>query len=451
MYIHLIAIGGAIMHNLAIDLQAMGHKITGSDDDIRNPSATRLKKYKLHPEELGWFPEKINNQIDLIILGMHARKDNTELLKANEMGLKVMSFPEFVANKSIDKTRVVIAGSHGKTSTTAMIMHILKSAKINFDYLVGSQVDGFEKMVRISDASIIIIEGDEYLSSSIDLRPKFVHYKPNISILTGIAWDHINVFPTYKSYLKAFIDYTDTFESDTKCFYYQNDEELIKILKHSKGVWLGYEAIKYRMNGDGSYSVRDSKSKAYPIQIFGMHNLENLSAAVQVCKELGVNEKLIFSSLDSFKGAARRLEIIYQASDRIAFLDFAHSPSKIKSTIKACKSRFFGRKLIAIYELHTFSSLNADFLKEYQSAFGKAEEAIVFFDRNTLVTKRMPILDSNAIRNGFQRQDLKVFTEKHELIDYLTTLSYENSVLLMMSSGSFGGIQINDLAQTLLK
>ena len=453
MRIHLIAIGGAAMHNLAIALNYNLHTVTGSDDEIYNPSKERLKKQGLLPLEMGWFPEKITKDIDVIILGMHARKNNPELKKAKKLGLKVYSYPEFLYEHSKNKQRVVIAGSHGKTTTTSMILHVLKNNKVDFDYLVGAQIEGFDSMVRLSDAPLIVVEGDEYLSSPIDRRPKILHYRPHISVLTGIAWDHINVFPTFENYKGQFLKYLKTFEKNGTLFFYKNDKHIVDILgkiKKPSFEAIGYEALSSELRNGKTY-IFNEKNKAFSIQVFGKHNLENLNAAYLVCKKIGMSDDQFFKAIKNFKGAAKRLQLLKKTKTGLAFLDFAHAPSKVEATIKALKAQHPKRKLIACLELHTFSSLNKQFLTEYAGTMKAADKAIVYFSEHTLEMKKLPPISKEEVKAAFGHKNIQVVTDNSQVLSILKRFKWENKNLLMMTSGTFGGMDLKKVAKGLLR
>lgn len=449
MRIHLIAIGGAVMHNLALALQLNGNTVSGSDDEIYNPARKRLTKVGILPEKDGWFPEKITSDIDCIILGMHASADNPELLKAQTLGLKIYSFPEYIYEHSAKKMRVVIAGSHGKTTTTSMIMHILKNAGIDFDYLVGAQLDGFNNMVRLSDAPIIIIEGDEYLSSAIDRVPKIWHYKPNIAVITGIAWDHVNVFPTFESYVNAFEIFIKTINSEGILFYADGDSELKKIAKNVLCNRKSYKSFENVLQNETNY-IFDTRKNLVPISVFGKHNLANMRAAYLVCRRLNIPPKDFFKNIGSFTGAAKRLQILHETPTHIVFSDFAHAPSKVRATVDAVKNRYPERKLVACLELHTYSSLSKDFLPQYKNTLKQADIAVVFFNEHTLEMKKMPPLNSEDMKKFFGNQDLKIFTTIKDLELFLNQLNFKNTNLLMMSSGNFMGLDLKKISQRLL-
>lgn len=452
MRVHLIAIGGSAMHNMALALHEKGFKVTGSDDEINEPSKTRLKNAGILPEEIGWFPEKLTSDIDAVILGMHAREDNPELIKAKELGLKVYSYPEYIYEATKDKTRVVIGGSHGKTTITAMILHVLNFHKIDTDYLVGAQLEGFNTMVKLTkEAPIAIIEGDEYLASPIDRRPKFHLYKPNVAILSGIAWDHINVFPTFENYVNQFEIFVNLIETNGSLIYCNEDLELQKVAANS-GLSNNIEKIPYSIPKhriDNGITYIEESEKEIPLQIFGNHNLMNLNGAHLVCNKLGLTDTQFYEAIQSFKGAAKRLELVSKTDSFAFYKDFAHSPSKLKATTQATKQQFTNRKILACMELHTFSSLNETFLAEYDGAMNDADEAIVYFNPHTIAHKKLKPITEEQVLNYFNRKDLKVFTDSNILVTYLKTKSLKNHVLLMMSSGNFDGIDFKQLSTEL--
>jgi len=443
MRIHFIAIGGSVMHQLAIALHRKGYQVTGSDDEIFEPASTNLKKDGIMPVQTGWHPENITPDIDAVILGMHAKDDNTEIKKAREIGLKIFSFPEYIYKESENKKRVAIGGSHGKTTTTAMIMHVLRYAKIDFDYLVGARLDGFDQSVQITEAPLIICEADEYPASVIEKRPKFHFLFPHIAVITGIAWDHINVFPTFEFYLEQFKIFIDKIEKEGLLIYNETDDILKKLVDENKRNdvrYLPYHLPAHTIE-EGITSVVIGKEKAQ-LKIFGNHNLLNLQAAYNVCKELGINDVDFAKAITGFTGAAKRLEILIQNNEYNIYRDFAHAPSKVTASINAVKQQFPRRKLVAILELHTFSSLNADFMHEYAGAMDNADEAIVFYSRHALELKRMPMLDPQIVKAGFNKPNLEVITVKEVLEKKLSSIDAKNVNFLFMSSGNYDGIDI---------
>ncbi|MDB5286625.1 MAG: peptidoglycan synthetase [Mucilaginibacter sp.] len=451
MRVHFIAIGGSAMHNLAIALHKKKFEVTGSDDVLFEPSASRLSKYGILPQQTGWYPEKINPQLDAVILGMHARIDNPELLKAQELGIKIYSYPDYIYEQSKNKQRVVIGGSHGKTTITSMILHALQEAGKDFDYLVGAQLEGFETMVKLThDAPVIIIEGDEYLASPIDRRPKFHIYKADIGVISGIAWDHINVFPTFDNYIDQFKIFAETIQAGGKLIYSQTDEVLNTMVnKLDVPVEkLPYTLPEFTISNGITNVIADGKS--YLLQVFGEHNLLNMEAARLVCEGLGITKADFYLYITTFKGAARRLEVVGRNDNTTIFKDFAHSPSKLTATIQAVKAQFPLRKLIACIELHTFSSLNKEFLDEYAGTMNQADEAIVFIDNKTFEQKKITPYPAEAVKNAFANNNLMFFNNPAQLLKYLEELDITNSNLLMMSSGNFGGINLIELKNKLL-
>ena len=449
MKIHFIAIGGSAMHNLAIALKLKGYSITGSDDTINDPSKSRLKKYNLLPQKEGWFSDKITSDIDAVVLGMHAKDDNPELLKAREIGLKIYSYPEFIFNQSKDKIRIVIGGSHGKTSITSLVLHVLSTLNIEYDYMVGAQLDGFEVMVKLSDTSkYIVLEGDEYLSSALDLRPKFHLYKPHIALISGIAWDHINVFKTFENYLKQFEIFINSIEKNGTLVYNELDPELKKLVSSNKSNlnYIPYSIPKHKII-DG-ISFIDINNRLYRLKIFGDHNLQNISGALNICKALGVESEDFYNAITSFNGASNRLELVYKASDTIIFKDFAHSPSKVKATTEAVHKKFPNRKLISFFELHTYSSLNPLFLEKYRDTLKHSDECYIYYSEKNMRIKRLEPIDSELIIRSFNHSSLTVIDNYEKLNKKIYDLDLSNSVLLMMSSGKFGGLDIDKIKKS---
>ena len=444
MRIHFIAIGGAAMHNLALALHHKGHIVTGSDDEIFEPSRSRLQKVGLLPEETGWFANRINSEIDAVILGMHARKDNPELLKALELGLKIYSYPEFMYHETQNKTRAVIGGSHGKTTITSMIMHVLKYSEASFDYLVGSQIEGFDTMVGLEKDSVsAVIEGDEYLASPLQPVPKFHLYHPHIALISGIAWDHINVFPTFESYVEQFRLFIEKIEPQGKLIWYAGDAELSKIVnEHSRK---DIECIPYDIPSHliiNSISYINYQDKQIPLQIFGDHNLINLEGARLVCNALGISDEKFFDAIQHFKGAAKRLEPIVLNQKQVVFRDFAHSPSKLKATVQAVMKQYHSMNIACIMELHTFSSLNKNFLNEYAQSMNDAEEAVVYFNPATIAHKKLESISVEDVIMSFKHPKLSVITGVEELKSYFEKLKKDERSVLLMSSGNWGGIDV---------
>jgi UDP-N-acetylmuramate: L-alanyl-gamma-D-glutamyl-meso-diaminopimelate ligase len=452
MRVHLIAIGGSAMHNMALALHEKGFIVTGSDDEINEPSKGRLAKAGLLPAEIGWFPEKITKDIDAVILGMHARENNPELIKARELGLKIYSYPEYIYQATKEKTRVVIGGSHGKTTITAMVLHVLRQNNIDTDFMVGAQLAGFDTMVRLTnEAKIAVIEGDEYLASPIDRRPKFHLYHPNIALLSGIAWDHINVFPTFGIYVEQFTKFVNLIEPGGILVYCSEDKELKNVAENSgherKIEKLPYSVPSHRIENGTTFLK--TKAKEVPLLVFGKHNLMNLEGARLVCNKLGLTDEQFYSAIQTFKGAAKRLELVHKNEHFAMYKDFAHSPSKLKATTAAVKEQFPDRYIIACMELHTFSSLTEEFLNEYKGAMNTADEAIVYYNPHTIEHKKLKPITKDQVLQSFDRSDLKVFTQSSEVTNYLKSKEWNNKVLLMMSSGNFDGVDFNTLASEL--
>ena len=446
MRIHFIAIGGSAMHNLALALHHKGYHITGSDDVIFEPSKSRLDTHGLLPEVFGWFPEKISTSLDAVILGMHAKPDNPELLKAQELGVTIYSYPEFLYEQSKDKTRVVIGGSHGKTTITSMILHVMNYHDREVDYMVGAQLEGFETMVHLTeDNDFIVLEGDEYLSSPIDRRPKFHLYKPNIALLSGIAWDHINVFPTYENYVEQFQIFVDSIITGGSINYNEEDAEVKRVVEASANQIrkLPYQTPEYTIE-DGE-TLLETPEGPMPVEVFGKHNLNNLAGAKWICQHMGIQEDEFYEAIASFKGASKRLEKIAENADSVAYKDFAHSPSKVEATTRALKEQYPDKRLLACLELHTYSSLNAEFLKEYQGALDAADEAVVFYSPDAVKIKRLDEVTEAQIAEAFQRNDLKIYTDPKNFKDFLFALPMRDTALLLMSSGNYGGLDFEEV------
>ncbi len=451
--VHFIAIGGAAMHNLAIAISKKNNfEVTGSDDEIFEPSRSRLKEHGLLPDELGWFPERIHKGLQAVILGMHATEDNPELIRAKQLGLKIYSFPEYLYQQTRSKTRIVVGGSHGKTTTTAMILFVLKQLNIDADYMVGAQIEGFDNMVKLSyESRIAVFEGDEYLTSPIDRRPKFHLYKPHIAVLTGIAWDHINVFPTFENYVEQFSKFVDLMEVQGRLIYFDGDKNLNEIAEHLRRdiVPFPYNTPKYEVN-DGVTSLITKYGKI-PLKVFGEHNLQNMDAARLACRQIGVTDEQFYSVISEFPGASNRLQKIVETSSSVAFKDFAHSPSKLKATVKAVKHQYPDRKLVACMELHTFSSLTEDFLPQYAGCMTEADVAFVYYNPEVIQHKRLKEIKPEQVQQAFGGTNLTVFTDSEALQAKLRELNYDNSALLLMTSGNFSGVNLIEFAEELLK
>jgi UDP-N-acetylmuramate: L-alanyl-gamma-D-glutamyl-meso-diaminopimelate ligase len=450
--VHFIAIGGAAMHNLAIAISKKdNYLVTGSDDEIFEPSLSRLREQGLLPEETGWFPDKIHKGLDAVILGMHANEDNPELIRAKELDLKIYSFPEYLYQQTRSKTRIVVGGSHGKSTTTAMILFVLKQNKIDADYMVGAQIEGFDTMVKLSyEARIAVFEGDEYLTSPIDRRPKFHLYKPHIAVLTGIAWDHINVFPTFENYVEQFRKFTDLMEVQGRLIYFDGDENLNIIAQHLRRdlVSFPYNTPEYKVLDGITYLI--TKYGDVPLKIFGEHNLQNMNAARLACKQIGVTDEQFYSVISEFPGASNRLQKIFETQNSVAFKDFAHSPSKLKATVKAVKQQYPDRKLVACMELHTFSSLTEEFLPQYKDSMEEADIAFVYYNPEVIRHKRLKDIQPEQVKAAFGGKNLTVFTNTQTLQKKLRELNYDNSALLLMTSGDFSGLDLIGFAKELL-
>jgi len=438
------------MHNLAIALHKKGYQVTGSDDEIFEPSKSRIASYGLLPEKFGWDENRITADIDAVILGMHARIDNPELLKAQELGLTIYSYPAYIYEQSKNKTRVVIGGSHGKTSITAMVLHVLEKCNFDFDYMVGAQLEGFETMVQLTDAPVIILEGDEYLSSPIDRRPKFHLYKPHIALISGIAWDHINVFPTFENYIEQFDIFINQIEPNGYLTYCENDIVLKKLVTKntSKIKKEGYSTpANYIEKG---ITFLKTEIGNIPLMVFGDHNLQNINGAKLICNQLGVDDADFFKAIATFKGAAKRLELIAKSETTAVYKDFAHSPSKLKATTKAVKQQYPDRKVVACMELHTFSSLNKAFLKEYKNSMEDADEAYVYYSEHTLAHKKLEHITPAEVKNAFASDNVEVINDSKQLVNVLENKNWNNSVLLLMSSGNFDGVDLNAFGEKIV-
>lgn len=444
--VHFIAIGGSAMHNLALALHEKGYEVSGSDDAIFEPSASRLKQRGLLPEQMGWFPEKITPDLDAVILGMHAHADNPEMLRAQELGLKMFSYPEYLYEQSKDKTRVVIAGSHGKTTITSMILHVLHYHQKEVDYMVGAQLEGFDVMVKLTEHNdFMVLEGDEYLSSALDRRPKILLYQPNIALLSGIAWDHINVFPTFENYVHQFELFLDSITPGGAIVYNSEDAEVVKVVESCQ------KALKRFPYKTPEYTIEDGITYLQtiegpiPLEVFGKHNLSNIEGARLICNQLGVMDEEFYEAIQSFKGASKRLELVNRTTQYVAYKDFAHAPSKVVSTTQAVKEQFRDKSLVACLELHTYSSLNPEFLKEYKGALDKADEKMVYYNPEALAIKRMAPISPDDIRTAFGDETIEVFTSSQELKAKLDSMEKSGKVFLMMSSANFGGIDLKEV------
>lgn len=452
MRIHFIAIGGSAMHNLAIALKEKGYNVSGSDDEIFEPSLSRLKKHGILPSSIGWDTARITSDLDAIVLGMHARLDNPELLKAEELGLKIYSYPEYLYEQTKDKTRIVIGGSHGKTTITSMVMHVLRNAGIDFDYMVGAQLDGFENMVSLKeDTKIAVFEGDEYLTSPIDLRPKFHLYQPNIALISGIAWDHINAFPTYDIYKKQFAIFIEKIAEGDVLVYCDEDAEVASLAKEKgKNIRrIPYTTHSYEStNGSASLIVNGKK---VPLAVFGKHNMQNISGAKAVCNQVGITDEVFYKTISTFKGASKRLQLLAENKHTKVFLDFAHSPSKVAATVQAVRESYTDRELVACLELHTFSSLNAEFLSQYKGTMDKSNIPLVYFNPSTIEHKKLQPIEPDMVKDCFGTASIKVFTDSQHLIESLKKIDWLNKNLLIMTSGNFSGVNLQEFAKEIVQ
>ncbi|WP_223607048.1 UDP-N-acetylmuramate--L-alanine ligase [Chryseobacterium sp. OSA05B] len=444
MKTHFIAIGGSAMHNLAIALKDKGYQVTGSDDAIFEPSRSRLDHKGILPQEMGWFPEKITADIDAVILGMHAHQDNPELARAEELGLKIYSYPEFLYEQSKNKTRVVIAGSHGKTTITSMILHVLNFHQKEVDFMVGAQLEGFDCMVKLTqDNDFMVLEGDEYLSSPIDLRSKFLLYQPNIALMSGIAWDHINVFKTFDDYIEQFRKFVASITAGGVLVYNEEDAEVVKVVEAAENYFrkIPYKTPEYEISNGKVYLKTEMGD--VPLSVFGAHNLLNMEGARHICRQLGIMDEDFYEAIMSFKGASKRLEKVEREDQGTLYKDFAHAPSKVKATVKAFHEQFKKEKKYGFLELHTYSSLNPVFLEQYDHAMDGLDEAIVFYSEDALKIKRMEPISPEFIMEKFKNDKLRVFTNAEDLHAYWETVDKTDGVFLMMSSGNFGGLDLS--------
>lgn len=440
------------MHNLAIALHKKGYQVTGSDDEIFEPSRSRLADNGLLPVKPGWYPEKMTSDIDTVILGMHARGDNQELIRARELGLRIMSFPEYLYEQTKNKKRIVVAGSHGKTTTTAMIMHVFRFLGIGFDYMVGSAIDGFDTMAGLSDKSeFAVLEGDEYLTSALDPRPKFHLYMPDIAILNGIAWDHMNVFPTFENYLEQFRIFVEKISNGGTLIYFEDDPEVKKIVLEAKNnvIKKPYKVHGYFQNKTGFYAA--THNRVVPLKIFGEHNMQNLSAAKEACLEAGISEDDFYNAIRSFEGTSKRLQRLYSNKNGDAYLDFAHSPSKVRATVEAVAARYPGRDIVACLELHTFSSLNINFLPQYHGTLEKATFSYIYFNPHATILKKLPSLSVEDVRKAFGDSNVMVFDNSSEMFSFIQKQKFRNPVYLFMSSGDYDGKNLLEISEDLLE
>jgi len=451
MKVHFIAIGGSAMHNLAIALSRKGIEVSGSDDEIFEPSKSRLEKQGILPANVGWDADLINVDIDAVILGMHAREDNPELLKSKELGLPIYSYPEYLYEQSKAKKRIVIGGSHGKTTITSMLLHACMKMDINVDYMVGAQLDGYDCMVKLTDeAQFMVLEGDEYLSSPIDRRPKFHLYKPDVAIISGIAWDHINVFPTFENYVSQFDQFCSLIERDGLLIYNEEDKEVNALGKKYQ------DSIDTQAYSTPSFEPTENGTKLsyqgdlYELKIFGSHNLQNLMGAMHLATQVGISSKAFLHSMVDFSGAGKRLQKVIEKDTFVMYKDFAHSPSKLKATTNAVKEQYPNRRIVACMELHTFSSLKKEFLPLYDGAMNSADEAIVYFSHEVVKHKKLDPISKELVADCFGG-GVSVLNNTEEVLNQLKNSSWKDAVLIMMSSGNFDGIDYDSLGGILSK
>ncbi|MBC7921432.1 MAG: peptidoglycan synthetase [Ferruginibacter sp.] len=450
--VHFIAVGGSVMHNLAIALHHKGYHVTGSDDEIVEPSRGRLQQVGLLPAEIGWFPEKVHAGLTAVILGMHARLDNPELRRAQELSIRIYSYPEYIYEQCVDKQRVVIAGSHGKTTITSMILHVLRFHQRQFDYVVGARLEGFDTTVKLTgDAPVVVIEGDEYLSSPLDRRPKFLHYRHHVGLISGIAWDHINVYTTFEEYVRQFEEFADLSPKGGTLIYDETDDLVSVICRKEREDVTSLEyTVHPHVIRDGQTFLRPPDSEEVPVRVFGEHNMKNISGAKAVCGRVGIGEARFYEAIQSFKGAANRLELLGENGHATVFKDFAHAPSKLEATTQAVKAQFPRRQLVACLELHTFSSLNKNFLGQYRDTFNEADVSVVYYNPHTLAHKQLESLSEEDVRTAFNNPRLQIFTDSQLLRAYLLRQDWRDKNLLLMSSGNFNGTDTKALAGEVL-
>lgn len=453
MKIHFIAIGGSIMHDLAICLKNIGHQVSGSDDIIYEPSKSKLEKVDILPKEWGWFPDKISPDLDMVILGMHAHKDNPELLKAQKLGLKIHSFPEFLYEYGKNKTRVVIAGSHGKSTVTAMILHVMNKVGKEVDYIVGAKFKGTKGNVHLTEENdIMILEGDEYLSSRLDPRPKFIHYKANMMLINGIAWDHINVFETEEKYFESFEQLLESATEGSALIYPQYDKNLANLVENNTKYFkkITFDILPYSIDSNGDTSIDSSIGKV-PIKVFGKHNISNMSGARWICNQLGVMDEEFFESIADFEGADKRMEIVLDTQDIKCFIDFAHAPSKVKATTDAIRERFPNHTIIGCLEIHTYSSLSKEFLPNYRDSLAPLDKSLIYFDPKNIEIKRLKSIDNDEIIKAFGKGDIQIANNREQVETFITENTKKPCILLLMSSGSFAQLDMEKLKSQLSK
>lgn len=451
MRVHFIAIGGSAMHNLAIALSRKGVEVTGSDDEIFEPSRTRLEKQGILPTEIGWNSERIHHALDAVILGMHAREDNPELIRAKELNLPIYSYPEYLYEQSKNKHRIVIGGSHGKTTITSMLLHAVNALGLNVDYMVGAQLEGYDCMVKLTeDAPFMILEGDEYLSSPIDRRPKFHLYRPHTALISGIAWDHINVFPTWENYIEQFDRFCALIEPNGVLVANQTDPEVKKLgEKYANQLNLKtYGTPNYTRTTTGTRL--NHQGKEFDLAVFGAHNLQNLMGAMRLAESMDISNEDFLSAMKNFTGAGKRLQKVVENEHFVLFKDFAHSPSKLKATTNAVKEQYPEKQLVACMELHTFSSLKKEFLPHYDGAMNMADHALVYYSPEVVAHKKLEPISIELVSKGFGG-GIHVVNNTTEVLAFIHEKCKKDTVLLMMSSGNFDGINYDTLGEELAR
>lgn len=445
--IHFICVGDSAMYDLALNLQEQGYLITGSDNEIYELSSSTLEQRGLLPAAMGWFPEKITANLTAVIVGMRVRKDNPELLKAQELGLSIFSHPEYVYELSRQKQRVVITGSHGKTTITSIILHVLNYHKREFDYLVGAQPDGFATMTKLTpNAPIIIIEGDEYASSPIDPQPDFLHYKPHIALISGIAWDHVNIYPTWEEYVDQFEHLAEAMPKAGVLIFDESDDMLDVIGQKERPdiTKVPYESHPHTIVDGQTFLITKEKAPV-PVRIFGEHNMKNIAGAMTVLDVIGITDEQFYQAIPSFKGAEYRLEKVVQRNNRILFRDFAYAPSKVRATTEAVRNQFPDKRVMAIVELHTFSSLNKKFLSQYKGTLDSANIAGVYIDADVLISQQQSHIRPTDFTNAFGRTDLRVLTSPTEMNEFIKNSHDRTDIFLLMSSSNFDNLDLSKL------
>ncbi len=452
MKIHFISIGGTVMHNLAIALHRKGYTVTGSDSEILEPARSCLLEHGLLPDKTGWDPDRIHEGLDAVILGLNARNQNKELLKARELGIKIYSFPEYLYEHSKNKKRVVIGGSHGKSTITAMVMHVLKENGVNFDYMVSSMTNCFDTLVKLSDdAPFIIIEGDEYLSSPIDRTPKFHRYNPHMTLLSGISWDHMDAFRTFENYKKQFRKFLRIATGGGKVFYFDDDPVLGDVVDKSHWSLLKIPYGEHPHRVEGKQFFLETKESSVPLRIFGRHNMQNISGALCLCKDLGISDQQFYKAIQSFIGPEKRQQLLANGNNKAVYLDYAHAPTSVEATINAFRETYQKHSLVTCLELHTYSSLNKEYLPLYKGSLEKADRAFVYYNPKVLRSKRLPAIEPEELKDYFGKEDLNIYTDAGQMEEDLKNLGENTCVLLLMTSGNFSGLDLHHLAQEVVR